>query len=418
MNLNERLSSVLEYVRDGRDPYVRLVRAAMKVDRRSVPFYQMEEVREATFQSDHACEMIMKALAPSLEERETSVTVSKALYILRVLFLEGANGIRVRVAQLRGSLHRLAHMQEARQDTLEAANRDTARALLQAVDGNSEALTSLLAPHVGGTAEAETTSPQSYKSEFEAMHEKEQRLYRRRCEEEKRQSVLTVRERVYGTFDGGLSPDKLAEQVVVSPKKRFAPTELDSFVAAAMATGRVPEVCAALDQQLQSRRQTLQNRYKVLLVVEALVIGGGSGVREAQEYYRENSEGLRRHLTVNNAENPIKSEAAQATARRIVQALQEPALVTTAQAPMAPSRHGGALKQPTPSQLDDLFSDVSVRRPPTASTSQQVSAAAFIERCLPPRKAIPPCRRHSPLAGSISNRWRSRRNKWSPWLQF
>ncbi|RNF19903.1 uncharacterized protein Tco025E_03970 [Trypanosoma conorhini] len=390
MNLNERLSSVLQYVRESGDPYVRLVHAAMKADRRAVPFYQMEEVREATFQSDHACEMVVRALAPSLEERATAAAAGKALYILRVLFLEGANGVRVRVARLRGSLHRLAHVQDVRRDSLEAANRDAAAALLQALDGNGEALASR-GGSGGGTVEAEATSPQSYKSEFQAMHEKEQRLYRRRCEEEKRHAALTVRGRVYGTFDGGLSPDKLVEQVVVSPKKRFAPAELDSFVAAAQATGELPAVCAALDQRLQGSRQTLQDRYKVLLVVEALVRGG---VREAQEYYRENSEGLRRHLTVNSAENPVKAEAAQSTARRILQAL-----------PTTPPRHAGPPQQPTSSQLDALFAGVSLQSPPAASASQQqTSAATFIEDMFGPSQGAPASPREvAPALGAFQS---------------
>ncbi|KAF8290831.1 hypothetical protein TcYC6_0127590 [Trypanosoma cruzi] len=380
MNINEKISSVLGYVRDSVNPYTRLVHSAMNTDKRSVPFYQMEEVREASFQSDHACEMIVKALAPSLDE-SSSIVLSKALSIFRVLFIEGANGIRIRMARLRGSLSRIANLQDVGRGTLEASNRDLARAFLEAMDGNSDALASFPTVQMSGAREEEYTSPQSYKSEFQTMHEKERRMYRRQCEEEKRQSAVIVRGRIYGTFDGSLSPEKLAEQVVASPKKRFAQTELDSFVSAAIATERVTEVCAALDQHLQGARQTLQNRYKVLLVVEALV---SSGVKEAQDYYRENNVGICRHLTMNSVENPVKAEAAQSTARRITQALQAP-LLSSAPAPTVPPRHVIAPQQPTVSQLDDLFSGVSVQKKPAATSSshvpslQDISADAVIE---------------------------------------
>ncbi|KEG12801.1 hypothetical protein DQ04_01411030 [Trypanosoma grayi] len=383
MAVNAKLHSVLEYVRDMNNPYVCLVQKAMNADAAIVPFYQVEEVREASFQSDYACEMIMKALAPRLDEAST-VTVNKALTLFRVLFLEGASSLRTRMAQVRGSLLRIANLQGVRSGTLEASNKDLAAALLQAMEGNSDALAAFSSAYTSGTKEAETSTLQPYKSEFQTMREKEQRLYRRQCEEEKRQSAVIVKGRVYETFDVKLSPDKLVEQVITNPKKKFARQELDSFVTAATATGNLQEVCAELDRHLQDGRQTLQNRYKVLLVVEALVCSGAEAV---QGYFCDHSTGIRRHLEINPADNPVKAEAARGIAQRVVQALHgQPAsmLQTTASSvPVAaatttfPGQHSVPQQQQQQQQdqqqrsasmqIDDLFSDLSFRRAPAPS---------------------------------------------------
>lgn len=360
MNVNAKLQSVVGYVRDISNPYARLVHGALSAGERVVPSYQMEEVREATFQSDHACEMIMRALVPRLDDT-SAVVVGKALSLLCVLFVEGAAGIRSRVASGRGSLHRIAHLQDVRAGTPEASNRDVARVFLEALDGNSHVLLSFLASRADGARGAESTAPQSQKSEFQAMHEKEQRAYRRQCaEKKKQQSAVIVKERVFGTFNGNLSPNQLVEQVIMSPKKKFARQELDSFVSAAVATGQVPEVCAALDQHLRAGRQTLQNRYKVLLVVEALVSGG---VEEAQKYFCDNDAGVRDHLSVSSADNPLKAEVSQCTARRIVEALRTRAVVST-----PPPQRSGASSQPAVSELENLFSDMQVKKEPSSAS--------------------------------------------------
>ncbi|ORC85203.1 uncharacterized protein TM35_000371760 [Trypanosoma theileri] len=403
MSVQAKLHAALEYVLDSADPYTRLVQRALTADPRTVPFYQLDEVRSASFQSDHACERIVRAIAVPLSvQPPVALNVRKALELLRVLVLEGAAGVRARMPTLRPELHRIAHAHDVRRDTVEAMNKELAAALLLALDGNSESLISLSSIHAGGNREmsGEATSMSTaagggggtsttlQKSVFQTMHEREQRLYRKQCDEQKKQSVVIVKERVYGSFDGNLSPEKLVEQVILNPKKKFARQELDSFVDAALSTGRLEEVCAELDRQLCEPRQSLQNRYKILLVIEAVVDhnsnhnnninNNNSGeLDEAREFFRRNSSGVCRHMQTTSAENPVKAEAAMGVAQRILQSLQQQKQQQQIPASLPPSMGSSNqfanVPQSASLQIDDLFSDLSLRKTqPMTSTSKSV----------------------------------------------
>ena len=301
-------------LRDITNPFTRLVNTAGADDGSySVPYYQLDQIKEATFQSDYGCDSVFKALSKLLDDSNPSV-IHKAMTMVRVLMMEGPASFNSRAGGLSGRMIQLAQQSDVRKGTLEERNRDLAQAIHQAIAGDARPL-STFAEQAPATTNQATRS--SYKSDFQAQQEREQKAYKKRLEDEKRSGALLVNERLFDTFDGSLPPQKLVDSAVQSHKKKFAKEELESFVAAAMQTEKPAEVCALLEAFLRDGRQTLQNRYKVLTIVEVLV-----AVPEAAAYLKTHSAGITRHLTVDRADNPAKSQAAQQLAQNILQLVQ------------------------------------------------------------------------------------------------
>jgi hypothetical protein len=407
------MSTIVGQFKDATNPFVRLITTATTEDgNMNVPYYQIEEIREAAFQSDYACDSIHRALMQRLEYFSYPFIVSKSLCLIRVLMLEGPASFNHKMGAASGRLlHIINDSNEVRKNTVEERNKLLAGAIHQAISGDSKALVNFGDPNgprsnapakantAGGTSSA--AAAPSHKSEFQLQQEREQRNHRKRLEEEKRGGAMVVSDRLLDTFDGTLTPIKLVESVTSSPKKKFAPEEIDSFVSAAMQTEKVAQVCAALDAVLRDGKASLQNRFKVLVMVEALT----SGSSDAQQYFKSHPLGWQRHLSIERVDNPAKAEAAKSVAQRIaamvVNAVPQiqsavPARPRGSSTAVAPSASlGGSFssqqQQAKPSatqwewngpsvvptsalgNMDDLFSNMSVRSaaPPVFQQHQQ-----------------------------------------------
>jgi hypothetical protein len=416
------MSTIVGQFKDATNPFVRLITTATTEDgNMNVPYYQIEEIREAAFQSDYACDSIHRALMQRLEYFSYPFIVSKSLCLIRVLMLEGPASFNHKMGAASGRLlHIINDSNEVRKNTVEERNKLLAGAIHQAISGDSKALVNFgdpngprsnAPPKASTTAGGTSAAAPSHKSEFQLQQEREQRNHRKRLEEEKRGGAMVVSDRLLDTFDGTLTPIKLVESVTSSPKKKFAPEEIDSFVSAAMQTEKVAQVCAALDAVLRDGKASLQNRFKVLGMVEALT----SGSSDAQQYFKSHPLGWQRHLSIERVDNPAKAEAAKSVAQRIaamvVNAVPQiqsavsarPRGSSTAVAPGSSSLGGSfsssqqqQQQQAKPSatqwewngpsvvptsalgNMDDLFSNMSVRSagPPVLQQQQQQNSVS------------------------------------------
>lgn len=417
------MASFVTSIKDAANPFVRLVANVIIDDGNpNVPFFQMEEIKEATFQSEYACDSIHKALAARLEWRGYPIQISKTLGVFRMLMLEGPASFNNKMGSVAGKFLQITtESVDVRRGSVEERNRDLAAAIHSAISGDSKQLVRFsteaaqITPTVGQATSA-GGKVLTYKSDFQAQQEREAKAYKKRLEEEKSKSSLVVNDRLYDTFDGTNGPIKLVEAAMNSPKKKFAREELDSFVQASLHTEKVNDVCAALDSVLRDGKQALQNRYKALTIIEALTVH--HQVFEAMVYFKGHMLGLQRHLTIERIDNPAKAEAAKAISQGIVATVQQvqvnvvtPAgrarsgTQTGAQPPQTnvgaatakqqhPSHEGhggwewnGPNQAPSSSSFDNMFSNLSIKQPqqvqvqpsqqraqqapPPAQTSQQ-----------------------------------------------
>jgi hypothetical protein len=271
--------------------------------------------------------------------------------------MEGPQTFNTRAGGLSGRLLQLAQAADVRKGTVEERNRDLAEAIHKAIAGDSRIL-------VNFSEQATNTEKRtSYKTDFQAQSEKEVRAFKKRIEEEKKGSALVVNERLFDSFDGSLPPAKLVDSATQSHKKKFAKEELDSFVSAAVETGKLADVCGLLEAYLRDGRQALQNRFKVLTIVEAML-----ALPEAAVFFKAHSAGIVRHLTVDRADNPAKSQAAQQVAQAILQTLQG----TPAQLPPTPAAAARARGASATSSSQPRVTTATV----VAQPQQQQSAAA------------------------------------------
>lgn len=323
-NIIMAMATIVGQFKDATNPFVRLITAATTEDgNMNVPYYQIEEIREASFQSDYACESIHRAILQRIEYYNYPFIVSKCLCLMRVLMMEGPASFNHKMGAASGRLlHIINDSNEVRKNTVEERNKFLAGAIHQAISGDSKALVNFGDPNgkpnnvppkaTTATAGGASAAP-SHKSEFQLQQEREQRNHRKRIEDEKRGGAMVVSDRLLDSFDGTLTPVKLVESVTSSPKKKFAPEEIDSFVSATLQTEKVPQVCAALDAVLRDGKSSLQNRFKVLAMVEALATASS----DAQQYFKGHPLGWQRHLSIERVDNPAKAEAAKSVAQRI-----------------------------------------------------------------------------------------------------
>lgn len=86
----ERVREVGSQLKEQANPFYRLVVSVTQDDGVStVTYYLCEKVKEAVFQSDHACETVHRALMGRLDVRGAVMVLAKSLYLIKFLMLEG-----------------------------------------------------------------------------------------------------------------------------------------------------------------------------------------------------------------------------------------------------------------------------------------------------------------------------------------
>lgn len=338
--MTSHLSSVVTAIKDAGNPFIRLINnATSDLSTLGIPYYQAEEIKEAAFQSQNACETIHKALATKLESANDTV-VRKTLEICKLLLLEGPNPQfqTLMFQQTAGKVYNLANLHKTEpdrhipKDSVLEGNVKLAGAIHRCITGDRNALASygvgqqsrsaMGAPSGAGTAA-------SFKSDFQAQQEREQKNFKKRREEERaRMAGVVTTEKMAEQFDSTLSPAKLVEYAVNHPKKKFTDEELENFVEAAEENGKVEEISVALDKVLRDGKSSLQNRYKVLTIVDVMM----RNLPAALKYFQNNNTGIYRHLAIEAGDNPTKSAMTQQLSASIMEIVHGKVKVPASQA--------------------------------------------------------------------------------------
>ena len=316
-------SSVVGAIKDAGNPFLRLVNSVTGDSSTvSVPYFQGEQVKEAAFQSATACETIHKGLHVRLDSTDDLV-IRKTLDLCRLLLLEGPSPQfqQLMFSQSSGKVLAIANMKKTNpdlfvpKDSVLEGNINLAAALHKGITGDKGALAGFglgqqARSAVGGQPASSSSSAaqQSYKSDFQSLQEREQKNFKKRREEERaRRTGVVTNERQFEQFDASLAPQKLVDYAINHPKKKFADEELENFVEAAEEGGRTEEVCAALDKVLRDGKSSIQNRYKVLTIVDAMI----RNLSPALAFFQQNNVGIYRHVALEAGDNPTKSAMMQ-----------------------------------------------------------------------------------------------------------
>jgi Meckel syndrome type 1 protein len=422
------------------NPFFRLVTAALgESDSAStVSFYKMEELREATHQSDAACETVHRALIQRLDASTNILTQHKILYAIRGLLLEGPPSFAQRMTG--AALHRIAQLTQIadpRRDSPEEHVRRLARAVHVACTGGGQ--TELLDWTADGTAATARPSgaPRSatagaavgagFQSEFAAQQEREMKAWRRRQQEQRAAGVVVTQDRALLQFNPELAAPKFVDAVLQSDKKKFASEEVFGFTEALLKHPKRLDVCTLLERVLAgdgaagSMRYPLAQRHKVLQLVEGVVLLAASVEEQMQVevhkeqhvstsaaapvlgYWKANSaaptSGLRKLAVVEAADNPAKAQQTREMALRTLQALEHlvipsgfdgasgaPAPAPAAARQQAPAPAAAAFGgtagafgfgAPAPAVGSDIFAGLNFSKPaPSAQPARPAAAAA------------------------------------------
>eukprot|EP00758_Cryptobia_borreli_P012658 Tbor_TRINITY_DN5766_c2_g1::TRINITY_DN5766_c2_g1_i3::g.19729::m.19729 len=327
----DRIGDVVNAVKDAGNPFMRLVfNVTVDTDNHDIviPYFKMENIKDAAFQSQTGCEAIHKAIFQRLDSNNP-VVIRKTLEICRYLIIEGPPQFpRLLYTQSSGKIMNIANIKKHHpevhipKDSIEQGNIYLAEAVYKGITGDIKGMIQYgLAMRdeiknrdlkMGG---AGGLSAVTYKSDFRLHQEMQQKAFKKRREEERarmNRNVSCTIEKIHEAFDGTLPPHKLVETAVRCPKKKFSKEEIESFMEATIDTGKVIDVCTCLDNVLKDGKTTLQVRYKILILIEALI----SELPEALIHFEEHNLGIHRHLSIEQDDNPTKSALMQQLAKR------------------------------------------------------------------------------------------------------
>ena len=221
--------------KDTANPFNRLVSSVTVDDNTpNVPYYQTEQVKEATYQSDYGCESVYKALMYRLEHGTPTVQ-HKVLFLVRVLMLEGPASFNTKMSSSMGKVNNLANS-EVRKGSVEEMVKTLAQAIQQAVNGDSRALTRVASQ---GTAPAGEQQKGQLKSDFQLQQEREMKAFKKK---QGKTTEIVLNEKLLEQFDSSLPPTKFVRSALESAKKKFTSEELAAFTQASQETSSVTEV--------------------------------------------------------------------------------------------------------------------------------------------------------------------------------
>lgn len=395
-------SSIVNQFKESANPFVRLVWQHTADDGHAgVTHFQSEQVRDAVFQSDYACDWVYKALIKQLEHpRSSAITIYKTLYIIRNLMLDGPATFTAKMPTQLGKLIQIAQTQDTLRNTVEDENKKLAQAIHQAVTGNSSALLRTSGADTQASQPVEGAGKQtSYKSDFQVAQEREAKAFRKRKEEERRSADVVVNDKVFDTFDATLGPVKLVQSAVTSAKKKFAPEEIASFVDAALSQEKVSDVAQALDGVLKDLRNSLAVRFKILTLIDAIVETNNP---EVMLYFNKHVLGLQRHTQLEASDNPSKSQQTVHLAVKVLQIVSNPANVVAATAPSAGSTASGGGARPRGQSTFGVAPGMAVIGGVGGSSSSFAGANNVSSRQVAPSAATQPFAAPAPTTTSFA----------------
>lgn len=315
------VKSIGNALADTVNPFTRLVITATTDDGAAgVPYFQSEKVKEAAAQSDYGCESVYKAIMQRIESKSVVVQF-KCLSLIRTLMIEGPAAFGTKVSMNQSRFFTLAQLHDVRKDSLEAHVKQLAQNIQDACNGKSGALLRPVgdADTTHNLASGTAMSNARAKSDFQEAQEREAKAFRKKREEEKKAAEMVTTDKHFDTYDCTLPAARLVAAAVQSTKKKLAMEELCNFHEAITKHVKPADVVAALDACLRDIKESMQNKFKALAIIEHIVVT--VPYHDAIVYFKTATQGLSRMSQLQATPDAPKAATMAMTAATILRVL-------------------------------------------------------------------------------------------------